>query len=343
MENTKLSGISFKEMLNDSTTLNMILNHTDREDLRVEKIISNYEKNINRFGVIFMIKDTKTKKLEKIIIDAIYGEPDLTQIEEITYGQGFDCDRRFIFYTLEHPDCAKIGFRNEREMIKGFTKVNNDCGFETIVAQVALASDGAYRFKIEVSPDGIKWSSFNKLPSKEEFEKAVFKTYYNSSDTWGGYEDDYLGDLNEWFTGTYWYLDMNGISFMYPVWDENGLFVQAVSETHEGADYLNSIKENNQKYLSRMFIGRKTTFETAVSGRVTMLIKLWDKPISFFTNASPADKEKIVEYLRNSAHRIDEYWNYRHCIDGSRNDDVVEYLVIPEDAFSELEKEISVK
>ena len=45
------------------------------------------------------------------------------------------------------------------------------------------------------------------------------------------------------------------------------------------------------------------------SGKVTMLIKLWDKPLSFFTNATPVNKEKIAEYLREVAHRIDEYWN----------------------------------
>ena len=76
------------------------------------------------------------------------------------------------------------------------------------------------------------------------------------------------------------------INFKFPVWDENGLFVQADSITHEGADELKSIKENNQKYLQKMFVNRETTFEIADSGKITMLIKLWDKPLSFFTKAT---------------------------------------------------------
>ena len=77
------------------------------------------------------------------------------------------------------------------------------------------------------------------------------------------------------------------------------------------------------------------------SGRITMSIKLWDKPLSFFTKATYGDKEKIVEKLREVAYRIDEYWNNSHYLDGSENDFVEEYLAIPEDAFDELEKEIS--
>ena len=71
-----------------------------------------------------------------------------------------------------------------------------------------------------------------------------------------------MSDIDHWFSGTCRYLDMNGISFMFPVWDENGLFVQADSITHEGADDLKSIKENNQKYLRKMFVNREATFET---------------------------------------------------------------------------------
>ena len=104
---------------------------------------------------------------------------------------------------------------------------------------------------------------------------------------------------------------------------------------------LRSIRENNQIYLKKMFVNREATFEINFSGRVTMSIKLWDKPLSFFSNATYGDKEKIVAKLREVAHRIDEYWNYRHYLDGSWNDDVEEYLALPEDAFSELEKEIS--
>ena len=98
---TKSFNVNFKEMLNDTAEINNILNRIDLEHLQVEKILSSYEKDNNRFGVIFMAKDNKTEKLQKIIIDAIDGEPNSTQVKELTYDQGADCDKRIILYTLK--------------------------------------------------------------------------------------------------------------------------------------------------------------------------------------------------------------------------------------------------
>jgi len=287
-----------------------------------------------------MAKDNKTEKLQNIIIDAIDGGPDSTQVKELTYSQEADCDKRIILYTLANPNYTKNEYRHENEMMAGFAKVNNDCGFETFVVKVSLDSDKIYKYDVEIYPDGNRWTSFEKLPSKLEFEKAVFRVFYNQTDQWGGSENDHMGNIDEWFTGTCWCLDMHGINFKFPVWGEKGLFVQADSKTHKGADDIESIKNNNQKFLQKMFVNRETTFELGDSGRISMSIKLWDKPLSFFTKATPADKEEVVEYLREVGHRIDEYWNNSHYMDGSENDFIEEELAIPEDAFSELEKEI---
>ena len=341
MENNKDLYVNFKEMLNDTRRINEILNCIDPENLEVENIISSYEKNNNRFGVILIAKENETEKLQKIIIDAINGEPNSNQVKEVTYDQGADCDKRIILYTLVNSNCTKNEYRHEQEMMTGFAKVNNDCGFETFVIEVSLDSHKTYKFNVEISPVEKKWTSLNKLPTKLEFEKAIFKVFYNQTDQWGGDENDHMDDIDDWFSGTSWYLDVDGISFMYPVWDVNGLFAQAVSITEKGADDLRTIKDNNQRYLRTMFVNREATFQTGASGNVTMLIKLWDKPLSYFTKASPGDKEKIAEYLREVAHRINEYWNYRHYLDGSENDLVIKHLAIPEGAFNELEKEIS--
>ena len=339
MENKKSFGVNFREMLNDTAEINNILNRIDLCNLQVEKILSSYEKDSNRFGVIFMAKD-KNEKLQKIIIDAIDGEPNSTQVKELTYDQGADCDKRIILYTLTNPYYSKNEFWYEKEMTEGLIKVNNDFCFETFLVYVSWASDKKDKFNLEICPDEKKWTSLKKIPTKHEFEKAVFRVFYNQTDQLTDYDYEYTSDINHWFSGTCRYLDMYGIDFMFPVWNENGLFVQAESMTHEGADELKLIRENNQKYLKKMFVNCETTFEINFSGKVTMLIKLWDKPLSFFSNATYGDKEKIVDKLREVAGRIDEYWDYHHYLNGSRNDDVEEYLAIPEDAFNELEKEI---
>jgi hypothetical protein len=341
MENKNYFGVDFKKMLNETTRINEILNCIDPGNLQVENIISSYEKNTNRFGTIFMAMNYKLEESQKIIIDAINGEPNSNQVKELTYDQGADCDKRIILYTLVNPNCTKNEFWYEKEMMEGLAKVNNDIGFETFLVYVSLNSDKTYKYSAKIYPDGNRLTSLKKLPTKHEFEKAVFKVFYNQTDERDGYDYDYNSDMDHWFSGTCRYLDMYGIDFMFPVWSENGLFVQAESITHEGADELKSIKENKQKYLQKMFINREITFEINFSGKVTMVIKLWDKPLSYFSKANYGGKEKIVNKLREVACRIDEYWDYHHYLNGSRNDDVEEYLAIPEDAFNELEKEIS--
>jgi hypothetical protein len=84
MTNTKCNNINFKEILSDAAEVTNLLNRINLKHLQVDKILSSYEKNNNRFGVIFMAKDNKTEKLQKIIIDAINGEPNSTQIKELT-------------------------------------------------------------------------------------------------------------------------------------------------------------------------------------------------------------------------------------------------------------------
>ena len=73
------------------------------EYTQIQKIVSSYEKDNNRFGVIFMAKNIKTENLQKIIIDAIDGEPNSTQVKEMTYDHGADCDKRIILYSLTKP------------------------------------------------------------------------------------------------------------------------------------------------------------------------------------------------------------------------------------------------
>ena len=95
-------------------------------------------------------------------------------------------------------------------MAEGFAKVNNDCGFDTFVIEVSLGSDKTYKYDLEIYPDEKKWTSLKKLPTKQEFEKAVFRVFYNQTDQLGGYENDYMNDIDDWFSGTCWYLDMYG-------------------------------------------------------------------------------------------------------------------------------------
>ena len=342
MTNTKRNNVNFKEMLSDTAEVTNILNCLGLDYLQVQEILSSYQKYNNRFGVIFMVKDNKKEKLQKIIIDAIDGEPNTNQVKELTYDQGADCDKRIVLYTLENPNCKKNEYSHETEIAVGFVTVNNDCGFETFIVDVSLDSEKNLKYAAQIFPDGKRRTSIEKLPTKQECEKAVFKVYYSYTDEVGSddscWHECYCDEgLEGWFKGDCGCLDMMSIKFKYPVWNEKGLFAQEDSNPQQAAKELHLYEENNKIYCKNEFLNREVTFETADSGKTSTFIKLWDKPLSFFTNASPANKEVIVEYLRNYDREFYEIWCERRNLDVSNCE---KYFSIPENAFDELEMEI---
>lgn len=339
-------NVNFKEMLINGQQINKILNHIGQDQFETEEILSNYEKNGNRHGVIFTAKETETGKMQKIIIDAIDDEPSLKQIRDLTYNIGADCNKRIILYTLENTGNHKNKYRHEKEMVRKFARNNNVCRVETLIVNVSLSSDNTCKYKIEECIDINDWTTFRKLPSKLEFDKAVFKVFYNQTDWYEGYEHvEYMDDFEGWFSGTYWCLDAHGISFMHPVWNEDGLFAQAKSVSDEGIATLETIKKNHIDNLKKMFVNREVSFEKDLQGGITMSIKLWDKSFSFFTRASLEDKEKIAEFLRILDHQISECWEHCSCLyfKESDNEYFEKYLTIHADAFKDLEENLAIK
>jgi hypothetical protein len=331
-------NVNFKEVLCDGQQINKILNHIDQDQFETEETLSTYEKNGNRRGIIFTAKEAETGEMQKIIMDAIDGEPSLNQIRDLTYNIGADCNKRIILYTLKNTGKHKNKYRHEKEMVRKFARNNNVCRVETLIINVSLSSDNTCKYKIEECIDINDWTTFKRLPSKLEFDKAVFKVFYIQTDWFEGYEHvEHMDDFEGWFSGTYWCLDLPGISCRYPVWEEDGLFAQAVSISTQGKQQLQSIKKN--KNLKEMFINRETFFEKDLQGDFTLSIKLWDRPLSYFTKSSSEDKKRIAEFLRTLDGLISEFWQLCPGKEGDCSY-IKKYLAIPEDAFKVLEEKI---
>lgn len=288
-------NVNFKKMFSSNKRLTRILFGMKDELLLVTKTLSNYERNGNRHGVIFMARETDTGRMQKIIIDAIYGEPNSTQVKDLTYGIGTDCDKRIIFYTLENPGYTKNEYRYEHEMVNGFTKVNNDCGVETFVVNVSLNSDKNRKYTAEVYPDENRTTLIKKLPTKQEFDQAAFGIFYNYSSDWRN--PHHIEHPENWFDN-YWHLIFQDISFRYPIWTESGLSIQGVSKSEIGDINLKWFMDNKIELLKKFFDNREININTLPSGRNIMEIKLWDKPISYFAKTSIKNKERIAEAIR---------------------------------------------
>ncbi len=193
-------NVNFKEMLCDGQQINKILNHIGQDQFETEETLSTYEKNGNRRGIIFTAKEAETGDQQKIIIDAIYGEPKSTQIKELTYEIGDSCNKRIILYTLGHPDFEEREYEYDGEMASGFAKINNDCGVETYILKIPNNVIGAdpvpLRFNTEVILDGKRRTLLKKLPTKHEFEQAEFGILYNYTLDW---DYEYIERLEDWF------------------------------------------------------------------------------------------------------------------------------------------------
>lgn len=334
--------VNFKEMLSDIKGLNEVLKYIGPDQFQVEEILSNYEKNGNRYGVIFMAKDNKTKKQQKIIIDGIYGEPNSRQIKDLTYGFGGDCGKRIILYTLDNLDFKEREYMYDGEMAEGFAIINNDCGIETYIFKMLryIVGNGPFPLQLnaEVIPDGERKTLHKILPSLQEFEQAEFGIFYNYSSDWKN--PHYIERPEDWFDN-YWHLTFHDISFQYPIWTEDGLFMNGVSKSEIGDVALKWLMDNKIELIKKFFDNREIIIDTLPSGRDVISIKLWGKPFSCFTNASIEEKEKIVEEIRRYDGVIFEFWDDLFGRNMSDAEILKNLDCIPEKAFMGLDNKIS--
>jgi len=337
MEQENNFDVNFKKLLSDDKEINKILDRIDGECLMVEDILSTYEKNSNRYGVILTATSLETGKLQKIIIDAIYGEPNSTQVKELTYGDGSDFGKRIIFYTLGHPDHKEREYEYDGQMAEGFAKINNDCGLDIYIFKISLVSDKTYKSNAVVTPDDKRRTLHKILPTLQEFEQAEFGVIYNYSSDWKN--PHYIEHPENWYDN-YWHEIYHDISFRYPIWNEGGLFMLGVSKSEIGDVTLKWLMDSKIEVLKKFFSNREINIDTLPSGRSIMEIKFWDKPFSCFTRSTVEEKEMIAEAIRGydsvTFEFLDNLFGRRMT-----DEEVLKDLgPILEDAFKELEKEI---
>jgi len=300
MEQENNFNINFKELLSNKQELTKIFNHIGQEQYEIGEILSTYEKDDNRQGAIIMVQDNKIDALQKIIIDTIYGEPNSTQVKDVTYEQGAECDIRIILhFSKRFGENKKQEFEYEQEMTEGFIKINNDCGCDTYLISASWSfgelEKPTYFYQTKIEPGNNRLTCLKKLPSKLEFEQAVFGIFYHCSSEWRN--PHHIEHPENWFDN-YWHLIFHDISFRYPIWNENGLFMHGVSKSEIGDVTLKWLIDSKIEVLKKFFDNREININTLSSGRNIMEIKLWDKPISYFAKTSIKNKERIAEAIR---------------------------------------------
>ncbi len=340
MEKENKFDINFKEMLSDGQEINKILNHSGQDQFEIKEILSTYEKNDNRHGIIVTAKDNKTEKYLKIIIDAIYGEPNSTQVKDVIYNYGVDCNKRIILYTFDYLGLKVRSYEYDREMSEGFIKICNDHGCDIYlieVSKILADSRELISFIGVIEPGSKKLTSLGKLPTKQEFEQAEFGIFYHYTIDW---DYDYIERPEDWFDN-YWHLIFHDISFRYPIWTEEGLFLQGVSKSEIGDVTLKWLMDSTVELLKKFFENRKIQMNKLSPERDLLKIKLWDKPFSYFTEASVEEKERMVDGIRRYDRVIFEFLDDLFGRDMSDDKILKDLGCIPEHAFKDLDKELT--
>jgi hypothetical protein len=136
-------------------------------------------------------------------------------------------------------------------------------------------------------------------------------------------------------------LFISNIKFKYPIWTEEGLFMQGIVNNEAAAMHLQWLNVAKMELLHRFFIDHEITFEKDQESGIEMIsINLWDKPISFFNDASEKKQEKIIEYIRKYDWQLFEFWQRVFNVKYSDDDILAEYCCIG-DMFMGLEKELT--
>jgi len=119
------------------------------------------------------------------------------------------------------------------------------------------------------------------------------------------------------------------------------LFMHGVSKSEIGDVTLKWLMDSKIELLKKFFDNREINIDTLPSGRSVLGINLWDKPFAYFTTASIEEKEMIAEAIREYDSVTFEFLD--NLFERQMTDEEVlkDLGPIPEDAFNELEKEIS--
>jgi len=303
---TTNSKIDWQKHLGSNNNINEILKSTGMTGYELLKIKSRYEVD-NRYGAIIGIRN-KNGTLSQIIIDAIAGSPNWTQMMGLTFNRGRNCKQRIVLYSPDNKN-QKNGYVFDVEMATGFAHICNDCKLETYILKASVDSNKSgdkLIYNIEVKLDGEKGTEHTTLPTRDEFDQAEFQFYYNN--TIEG-DIDFVYHPEEWID-TEWRREiMEGIGIRHPIWNQDGLFAVCEPETIDGSILMSWFIKERIKLLATFFnndLKMKLVKEPYI---YEISIKLWDKPLSVFTEASTEEKIRLAKMIREQEENVFDFWD----------------------------------
>jgi len=164
-----------KEIFGNKKTIGKIFNTLEIDNHVITKIHSTYTIDDDRCAIIVLTKNMVSSKREKILIDVNAGEPTWKQMIDVTFGIGSDCDKIIVLFDSY---VSSYGIYLNEYMADSFSQINNRCGIETYLLGWSMENGNLYFNPCDqYSKYGLQKN--NESISKEDFNKAEFRLYYD--------------------------------------------------------------------------------------------------------------------------------------------------------------------
>lgn len=287
---TKLEG---ENLFAKQETIARLLQSIELSDYDFIRIDRTYRIDPDRNGVVVILKDRKTENLLKATIDFKHGKPSWQQMMDITFGIGEGSDIRVAVH--DQPDSYDWTDDDEGEyMAESFVSILTGCGLKAYAVRMDVRLRNGRSPEIEftvISDPETKKTSFEKLPSREEFEQAEFWLFY--------YDQLYPADPPRVLEPEFWF---GGIAtFVHSwaktsaIWNDQGIFLEAIFKTPEEIETLKRLTETKQAQLLDHYQGCDMRIETTSEGSQKLVIRFSKATFKDFVLSDGEGKQTLAD------------------------------------------------
>lgn len=302
------SEINWKDLLGNEDSIEDLFNSIGINNYTLVNIRTSYAIDNNRYGIVVTVKKKDCDSLAKVIIDAINGNPTWAQVMDITYNFSDNCEKRIILYDDSMGEKSDYDHDFDEHVSKEFAKINNNCSVHTYIVKVLYSADGmndqTLEYHLEEGPSINSSPSFDKVHSKEDFDKAEFWIYYDEITS---------GEPHLIFEPQFWFSDykkesMNDIDFDFD-WNQEGRFLHATINSITGVKKLKWLIENHYYEIHQKIKYWKVSIkkESDIFYRVTM--KMSKQPFSDFVYATSDEKRKYIKDIFKNDKYLPNYYD----------------------------------
>ena len=100
-----------------------------------------------------------------------------------------------------------------------------------------------------------------------------------------------------------------GVHYVFPVWNEKGLFFEARSQSTKGVLEIEWLIDSKMDEINKIFPGCHISTKKISETSFILKIKIWDDSLSVFTNANTEDRKKYVMDIREKDSEYCEWIN----------------------------------